>query len=704
MSLDATRLPARASPRPPLVARQGQIRIAKVSDAERARAFAKARRHSALVRVLKIVLPILAVGAIGVLFITPTLLVNVVRPDLKAGLDAVEVTGDQLRMVNPRFEGETAEKGRYVVTAKAAVQTTGNLDQMHLEGVHGHIIEADKSWTDITAKAGIYETKKRTMTLSQGIVITSSANARAELDTADIDIDKKVVTSAVPVLLTLPNGTLKGKGLLIEADAKRFVLPDAVVAHLIPPKSPVMKPKAAAAPTGVLSATPAMSDGPIDVTAKRLDVLDGAKTANFTGAVEARQAGMTLTAEQLEIGYTGGNGANPLAAATVDGTAQTIRTATALKSVVITTADGRKATADKSVFDQQANSMTLMGAVVLSQGGSVLHADQVVADLTAHRTHVTAANRVNGHFVPVPKPEGEAAALAPAGLAALGSTGSPTDISANSLDLADDSGEAVFQGTVIVTQKGNRLSGERLAVDTNRRRMTMSGPGRVSGTFEGGATDGRSAKPKQSTGGFSTVSSGVGGNFTDLSASSGEPTSIEADNLIVEDDKGQATFTGKVVVVRGGNRIAAGTLTVFYAGGAAGSQLNKITAKDHVVIHAPGNQTASGDNLLYEPAKNQLLITGNVTVSQGGNIVNGQKLVVDLDTGESHFVTAAPPDGEVSQVPGAPKPGRISVMITPEGIKQMGGSGAATAQAPATTTTKKPKTGSIASDVLVAPN
>ena len=105
---------------------------------------------------------------------------------------------------------------------------------------------------------------------------------------------------------------------------------------------------------------------------------------------------------------------------------------------------------------------------------------------------------------------------------------------------------------------------------------------------------------------------------------------------------------------------------------------NKITAKDHVVIHAPGNQTASGDNLLYEPAKNQLLITGNVTVSQGGNIVNGQKLVVDLDTGESHFVTAAPPDGEVSQVPGAPKPGRISVMITPEGIKQMGGSGAAT--------------------------
>ncbi len=699
MSLDATRLPVRSAPRPPLVVQRGQIRIATVTDAERARAFARARRHSALVRVLKMTLPVLAVCAVGVLFITPRLIGSAVSTAVPgAGVDAVEVTGDQLRMVNPRFEGETAEKGRYVVTAKAAVQTTGNLDQMLLEGVHGHIVEADKSWTDITANGGVYETKKRSMTLNKGIVITSSANARAELETADVDIDKKRVTSAVPVVLTLPNGTLKGKGLLIEGDARRFVLPADVVAHLIPPKSGVMKPKAVAG-AGAFSAAPAMTDGPIDVTARRLEVLDDAKTANFTGAVEARQAGMTLTAVQLEIGYTGGGSANPLAPATAGGSAQNIRTATALKNVVITTTDGRKATADKSVFDQQANSMTLLGAVILSQAGNVLHADKVVADLTARRTHVTAANRVIGHFVPAAKPDSASAMAAPVGLAALGSSGSATDISANSLDLADDTGEAVFQGTVMVSQRGNHLTGERLSVDTNQRRMTMSGPGRVTGTFEGTVANTKTAKAANSDQGFKTVSTGVGGHFTDLSADSGQPTNIEADSLTVEDEKGQATFTGKVVVVRGENRISAGTLNVYYAGGAAGSALQRITAKDHVVIRAPDNQTASGDNLLYEPSKNQLLLTGNVTVSQGGNIVNGQRLVVDLDSGESHFVTAAPPEGEL-QVPGAPKPGRISVMITPEGIKKIGGPGTE----PAPAKTKKPKTGLIGSDVWVAPN
>jgi lipopolysaccharide export system protein LptA len=339
--------------------------------------------------------------------------------------------------------------------------------------------------------------------------------------------------------------------------------------------------------------------------------------------------------------------------------------------------------------------------VVLSQAGSVLHADQVVADLTTHRTQVTAANRVTGHFVAAPKsaPNLDSAAPAAGGLAALGSSGSATDISANSLELADDTGEAVFQGTVMVSQKGNHLTGERLSIDTNRRRMTMTGPGRVSGTFEGSVVAAKGGKTPKPETGLATVSTGMSG-FTDLSASSGEPTNIEADSLVVEDEKGLATFTGKVVVVRGDNRISAGTLNVYYAGGAAGSQLNRITAKDHVVIQATGAQTASGDNLLYEPGRNQLLMTGNVTVSQGGSVVHGEKLVVDLDTGESHFVTAQPVDGEPQQ-PGAPKPGRIQVLISPEGIRQFGGTGSTPVPA---VKPKKGKTGLIGSDVLTGPD
>jgi lipopolysaccharide export system protein LptC len=260
MSLTSTRLPATVP--------RGNIRVATVSAAERKRAFIRARRHSVLVRVLKVALPVMALVAVGVLFISPTMLAHIARPDLKAALDAVEVTGDQLRMVNPHFEGFTGDKGRYVVSAKAAVQNASNLDQMQLEAVHGHLIQADNSWTDIVAKAGVYETKKQSMQLINGIVITTSANARAELDNANIDIDKKIVTSAVPVVMTMPNGTLRGKGLLVESQAKRFVLPEAVEAHLVPPKS-AAAPKAAPNQANSLLATPAMSDGPCSMAQRR---------------------------------------------------------------------------------------------------------------------------------------------------------------------------------------------------------------------------------------------------------------------------------------------------------------------------------------------------------------------------------------------------------------------------------------------------
>ena len=705
MTLEMTRLPTRRL--------HGSIGIAQVSEADRRRAFDRARRHSWLVRVLKVTLPVLAIVSVAVLFVSPTLLVKVARPDLNASIDSVEVTGDQLRMVNPRFEGFTADKGHYIVSAKAAVQSTTDIDQMHLESVHGHLIEADNSWTDLTAKAGLYETKKRSMRLTDGIVITTSGQARAELDTADIDIDKKKVTSEASVVMTMPNGTLKGQGLLVEGDAKRFVLPEAVEAHLLPPKS-IAAAKKVESVGNPLTATPVLSDGPIDVRANRLEVLDGSKTATFAGEVEAKQAGMTLTSEQLEIGYTGEPGANATApdAAGVPapGSAQNIRTATALRNVVIVTSDGRKATCDKSIFDQRANSMTLSGTVVLEQAGSTLHADQVVADLTAHKTQVTATNRVIGHFAPVAKAgTGVTAVPAPSGLAGLGSGGGTTDISANSLEISDDTGDAVFQGTVIVSQRGNHLNGERLAINTAHRRMTMSGPGRVSGEFEASVTQGQGKVPKTTQPVAAQPSgNGVGNGFSGLAASDGQPTSVEADSLTVEDERGEATFLGKVVVMRGDNRITAGTLNVFYSGGGAasrdGAQLTRITAKDRVVVNAPGNQVASGDRLLYEPGKNQLVMDGNVTVSQSGNVVRGEKLVVDLETGQSHFETGSN-SADSQPLGAASKPGRIQVLITPQGIKQLNGTGPGPGD---NETRPKPasrgKPSISASDVLVAPD
>ena len=681
---------------------RGDSRIVLVSAAERSRAFRRARQHSLFVRGLKIALPILSVASAGLLFLLPSMLLRVAVPNLKASVAAVEITTDQLRMINPRFDGETADKGHYVVTAAAAVQSIGNADELHLETVHGHIVQADSSWTDLKAKAGLYRVKSRALRLTDGIDITTSGNAHAVLDNADVDIDKKRVRSDAAVTLSMPNGTIKGRGLLVENEIKRILLREAVTAHLIPPKSnaPAADP---AAVSPALAATPAMSNAPIDISSNKLEVLDTAKTAKFSGAVHAIQAGMTLQAERLEIGYSGGQGADLSSAGP---SAQTITYATAQKNVVITTADGRGATCDQSRYDQIANTMTLTGSVVLTQKDNVLRADQVVADLATHLTHITGKNRVSGHFMP--EAAGSGGEASAGGLAAMSTSQSATDIEADQLDIADANSLAVFNGTVKVTQRGNKLTGEQLAIDMTQRHMTMSGPGRVTGTFEATAAPAAAVKTTQvaAATGSDPAAAGLGRSLTGLSASNGEPTNVEADSMTVEDDKGQATFTGKVIVVHGGHRITAAALTVFYNGGGAAAkapaQLSRITAKDRVTVKTPENDVATGDTLLYDAARNQLTMTGNVTVSQGGNVIHGDRLLVDLTTGQSHFETNPVDAG--GQPPGAAaKPGRIQVLITPQGIKQIGGPQVPGAPR-AGKSAPKAKSALSASDVLVAPD
>ena len=461
--------------------------------------------------------------------------------------------------------------------------------------------------------------------------------------------------------------------------------------------------------------TPAMSDAPVDITSTQLEILDNAKTATFSGAVKAVQAGMVLHSDKMEVGYASQAGATPTALTSAGPGAQNLSYVTASSNVLITTPDGRKATCGQSRFDQKANTMTLQGDVVLSQGASQLHGDSVVYDMAAKKTHVSARNRVSGHF------ESDAVALRPAsgalpaatGLSGLGAAHGATDVSADSLEIANAENLAVFQGTVIVTQQGNKLTGDRLDVDMARHHMTMTGPGRVSGVFEasapGAAAPGRIAKVASAA----PVGQDVGHSFAGMSASNGQPTNIESDSLSVEDDKGQATFNGSVVVVRGGHRITASQLTVDYghagAGDAAqeGSQLKRIRAKDHVIVHTPDNQVATSDWLLYDPAHNQLTMGGNVTVSQGANVVHGEKLVVDLASGESHFETRADETAAQSPATGAPAspPGRIQVLIdvghgSQGGLRQIGGPPVAGAHAAAKPAQKEDMS---ASDVMVAP-
>jgi len=166
-----------------------------------------------------------------------------------------------------------------------------------------------------------------------------------------------------------------------------------------------------------------------------------------------------------------------------------------------------------------------------------------------------------------------------------------------------------------------------------------------------------------------------------------QPVEIEAATLEVRDRNKTATFSGNVKVVQGDTTMKCQSLVVFYGQevglGAGGNQpvtttkstpgmpqgaqnIRRIEARGGVTVITK-DQNASGDLGVYDLKTKTITLSGNVVVSQGQNVIHGQKVVVDMITGNARVES-----GSSAGASGAPGPGRVRALILP-GKGQNGG-------------------------------
>ena len=67
------------------------------------------------------------------------------------------------------------------------------------------------------------------------------------------------------------------------------------------------------------------------------------------------------------------------------------------------------------------------------------------------------------------------------------------------------------------------------------------------------------------------------------------------------------------------------------------AQITKIEAKGDVVITSDKDQTTTSDWAIYDLPSQLVTVGGNVVLTQGENVLKGDRLVIDLKTGESRF-------------------------------------------------------------------
>lgn len=129
-----------------------------------------------------------------------------------------------------------------------------------------------------------------------------------------------------------------------------------------------------------------------------------------------------------------------------------------------------------------------------------------------------------------------------------------------------------------------------------------------------------------------------GGMKADVSA----PVEVAADNLAVDQSDGSAVFTGNVVIGQGEMRLSAETVTVIYAEGGQ-NRIKTLHAKGKVTL-VSGPDAAEAAEATYDVATGHVTLIGNVVLTQGQNVLTGDRMTVDLASGQARV------DGRVRSV------------------------------------------------------
>jgi lipopolysaccharide export system protein LptA len=153
-----------------------------------------------------------------------------------------------------------------------------------------------------------------------------------------------------------------------------------------------------------------------------------------------------------------------------------------------------------------------------------------------------------------------------------------------------------------------------------------------------------------------------------------KPIKINSASLEVRDRDKMATFSGDVHLVQGDTTMHSKTLVVFYdddpaskpakppaasatAAAPVNQQIRRVEARGDVIVKQK-DQTATGENGVFDMRANTVTLLGNVVISQGQNVVKGDRLTVDMTSGVSRV--------ECGKTQGTC---RVQALIQPGGMK-----------------------------------
>lgn len=105
---------------------------------------------------------------------------------------------------------------------------------------------------------------------------------------------------------------------------------------------------------------------------------------------------------------------------------------------------------------------------------------------------------------------------------------------------------------------------------------------------------------------------------------------VTSDSLSVDQDTGQATFVGSVMVVQGDLRLQANQVEVVYA--TETSDISQLIATGDVIFVTAG-EAAEAQTANYDVATGMLHLSGDVLLTQGASAISAETMAINVTDG-----------------------------------------------------------------------
>jgi lipopolysaccharide export system protein LptA len=109
------------------------------------------------------------------------------------------------------------------------------------------------------------------------------------------------------------------------------------------------------------------------------------------------------------------------------------------------------------------------------------------------------------------------------------------------------------------------------------------------------------------------------------------PINISSDNFQADLNGKSGTWTGNVLMVQGDTKMRSNQVRVSTVNGKA----DKVYADGNVVVDSPTSGTATGDKGVYSVGPRVVVMTGNVVLKKGKDVMRGAQLTVNMVTGQA---------------------------------------------------------------------